>query len=244
MKKSVLTIILVTMFLFTGSAFAAPLTGYKAGDVAVDLNFRSAKNSVSSAEFPNIRLNETIEFGRKLNFEPSVTVGIADRWAIQYRNVNAKSKTVYVFDDGDGVNVYADNKLNVNEFNVLYSVTSNISAFAGYVRTKSTVNFTDDINSLSDTMSGSKNTWQIGLLGVVPIVDRLSLYGVLGVGSKWQNYEIGLSYAFTKNVAFNLDYRYMKAGKFDGRQGSFFNFEGFKSNSKSRGLGFGVTFKF
>ena len=197
-KKIALTV--ASMFLMSSAAFAAPLTDYHAGKASVDLNYRNTKVDGLKAKY---------------NLEPSVTVGVADKWAVQYRNVNAKSKVV----DDERV------KLSANEFNVLYSLTPQASAFIGHTRTKGTA----EIFGVS--ASESRSSLQLGVLGTMPVAEKVSLYGVLGAGNKYTNFEVGISYAFTENVAFNLDYRDMKA-KLPA------------ADLKAKGLGFGMSYKF
>jgi opacity protein-like surface antigen len=217
MKKK-LALVVVFMFLMSSVALAAPLTNYEAGKASIDLNFRNTKNT------------ETFSFGSydyksKYNFEPSVTVGIANRWALQYRNVNAKSKNTGIWLPDDNCRV------SVNEFNILYSLTENVSAFTGYVQTK------DKWAAPGAFQTTKRNTWQLGLLGVAPVSEKVSLYGLVGAGGKYTNFEVGISYAFTENWEFNVDYRALQAKELkDG--GIIIN------DAKAKGVGFGLTYKF
>lgn len=212
-KKTVL--IVVCSFLISSTAFAAPLTDYSVGKASIDLNYRNTE-----------QLLDSDTYGRKYNLEPSVTIGIADKWAFQYRYKNLKSKST-TFNNGIS---YQTVNLCVNEFNLLYSLTPNVSLFVGRILTDGAINVSVPGWGQSETW-GWTSLGQVGLLGSVPLTDKISAYGVVGISHRWTNFEVGLSYAFTKNWEFNVDYREMKKtfGEVD---------------VKAKGLGFGVTYKF
>ena len=197
-KKIALTV--ASLFLMSSAAFAAPMTDYYPGKVSVDLSFRNTKNSYGGDGFKS-----------RYNFEPSFTFGLTNNLALQYRSVNAKS--------GGSPSL----KLNVTEFNVLYGLTPQVSAFGGFIKTKGTLAGSSD----------DRNTMQLGLLSTIPVARKVSLYGIIGAGDKWTNSEVGVSYIFADNWEFNLDYRYMNAKKLL-----------YKNDVKAKGLGFGVTYKF
>ncbi|MDR1702051.1 MAG: porin family protein [Sporomusaceae bacterium] len=224
MKKKI-ALLTACLFLMSSAAFAAPLTDYESGKASIDLMVRSSKNTLSFADF---------DFDSKYNWEPSVTVGIADKWALQYRNLNAKSGATDSSGYVIGIPYYgkATAKLQASEFNVLYSLTPQVSAFIGYVSAKGNIYAENYIGPNIDASSSRTNTWQVGVLGNAPLAEKVSAYGVFGAGSKWLNYEIGLSYAFTENVEFNVDYRYVKAKDLD------------EVDFRTKGFGFGVTYKF
>jgi opacity protein-like surface antigen len=200
MKKKI-ALIVVCLFLMSSAAFAAPLTNYSPGKASVDFNFRNAKNSLGNTSFES-----------KYGFEPSVTVGVLPGLAIQYRGASAKS--------GGDPNL----KLDVTEFNALYSLTPQVSIFGGHVKTKGT---------LSGGPSGDRNIMQIGLLSSISVVKNVSIYGIVGTGHKWVNSEIGIAYSFAKNWELNVDYRHINSKDLIG-----------KNNVIAKGYGFGATYKF
>jgi len=118
--KKKIALLTACLFLLSSSAFAAPLMDYERGKWSIDLNFRNTQNTVEVVED-----DYSYSYPSKFNFEPTITVGVANKWAIQYRNVNAKSKNDSAFESGTTGGYYyeaneIDNiKLGVNEFNVL-----------------------------------------------------------------------------------------------------------------------------
>ena len=218
-KKIALTV--ASLFLMSSMAFAAPMTEYEAGKISIDLTFRGSKNSTDwSGGFKE-------NFDRKYNFEPSITVGVAEGLAVQFRNTNAKSKNT------NPVNILGESgtsKIRANEFNVLYSVAPNASVFVGYVNSKVTNNY-DDFG-FEYSVEGKNNTYQLGVLGSMPFSDRFSGYGVLAIGGKsWRNYELGVSYGLSDDMDFNVSYRHIES--------NFVN-----ADVKAKGFGFGITYRF
>ena len=69
--------------------------------------------------------------------------------------------------------------------------------------------------SLPELRSQDKNAFQVGLLGVTPIYDNFSAYGIVSYGSDYRNYQAGLSYAFSKNLGFDVSYRDTKWNNFN-----------------------------
>lgn len=157
-------------------------------------------------------------FEKKGNLDAAVTVGLGNKFAFQYRNFEPKSKDSYAY----GSNL----KFALNEFNVLYKLDKNVAAFAGYVTTKATYNdwyYSD---------SRSKNMWQVGVVGSTQIAPKTTLWGSVAAGNNsLSNWEVGVGYAFASNMEFNVNYREIKANVED-------------TDFKTKGLGFGLTYKF
>lgn len=221
MKKKI-ALITACLTLTASAAMASPLTDYSKGNVSIDLNYRNTQNSANYG-------GNSFDWPKKYNLEPSITIGLGNNFAFQYRNVNSKSGNV----DLTGMGYTENHKLALDEFNILYRLSANVSAFAGYVSTKETYN-----NAYTPMFMGTgRNFLQLGLVGSVPLTNKVTAYGVLGAGDNYVNYELGLSYAFTKNFEFNVDYRNLKVKNFEVTSSD-------REDVNVKGLGFGVTYKF
>jgi predicted porin len=164
----------------------------------------------------------TLDFDSKSNFDGSITVGLGNNFALQYRNFEPKSA------DTRFSGIITTGKIATNEFNVLYKLDKNVAAFAGYASAKGTM----EIFGYGSTSSDTKNLWQVGLVGSTAIADKTTLWGSVAAGSNLTNWEVGVSYAFTPNLELNVNYREVKVDDLQG------------VDVKAKGLGLGVTFKF
>lgn len=237
-KTAILTMVTATM-LTASIGFAAPLTDYSAGKTAIDLTWRSSDTKTSGTDSDGAW--ET-SFGKKHNLDWGVTTGLGNNFAIQYNGYNAKSKDAVSWSDADETGISHVN-LKTQEFNVLYKLNKNVSAYTGLVRLKATenanVSYTD--GSPSETESSStktKNKIQIGLIGSTKIADKTTAYVQVGVASNFTDWKVGVSQEIAPNVEFNVDYRGLKAKKLD------FGGDDGKFDVSSKGIGFGVSYKF
>lgn len=233
MKKIVIT--LAAAMIVSSVSFASPLTDYDQGSVAIDLNM-----SIS----PKVKADgESLD--AKNRFGAAVTYGLSDKWAVQYKYADNKSKN-YTFeyiepDDYEKATLNA--RLSANEFNVLYQLDPNIAAYVGWVRATTKINGSyiagpgaDNITeSGSDTEKQSKNGYQVGIITKIRLGDNLNGWAAVGAGNKITSYEIGLGYDLSKNAEWNVFYRNVKYKDF--------NIDG-KMDIKTTGIGTGVTFKF
>ena len=162
--------------------------------------------------------------------EFGITTGLGNNFALQYSNFNGKSKNT-TLDDGAGGTYDVQGTLKVQEFNVLYKLDKNVSAFAGLVKVKGEV--TD--SGITTTSSG-KNKVQFGLIGSTKLGDKTTAYAQVGFASSYTNWKIGVSQEIAPNLELNLDYRSISAKKL--------NFAGTDTDITSKGLGLGVTYKF
>lgn len=183
MRKILLIITLILAFSSVG--FASPQTDYSQGKVSIDYAFR-----------PNLDLDwsskGTLD-GKSGNHDLGITIGLGNNFAFQFQNQTADSKSYYFSDPSTPFT--ANTETNANQFNLLYKLDNNVSAFVGYVNAKTDVKL-----SGSETISGKRvNGWQVGLVASTPLAEKLTGYGSVGFGSKIENFEIGLGYALSKN---------------------------------------------
>jgi hypothetical protein len=220
MKKSAIITAAVATMICSGVS-AAPLTDYSAGKTAIDLSFRN-----SDVEDNGLSLN------KKNNLDWGITTGLGNKFALQYNGYNAKSKDTAVFDAGDGVTNIINVGLKTQEFNVLYQIDKNISAYTGIVKSK--VNGSFNGTALS---SDEKSKVQLGLIGSTKIADKTTAYASFAVASDFTNWKIGVSQEIAPNLDFNVDYRRMQVKDITG------NYVG-TDDVTTKGLGYGVTYKF
>lgn len=219
MKKAVM--VLSFLFLFSTVGFASPLLDFSKGKTAIDLSWRP------SSDFDSGDISAD---GKNNNFDFGLTVGLGNRFALQWLNQSAKSKDFY--------DVY-NATLTANQFNLLYSLDKNVAAFVGYTRTKNDVGIYTYETLNGKTISG----WQAGLTGSVPLGDKFSGYGTVGVGNKITSYEAGVAYEFAKNLEVNLFYKYAKYKDLEFNY-DILNYIYGSYDLKVKGPGIGVTYKF
>ena len=208
----------------TSVGVAAPLNDYSAGKTQVDLTWRQNDTNTKS-------IMGDADFSKKGNMEFGITTGLGNNFALQYNNYNAKSK------DTDFVNVGGPFTANANfkmqEFNVLYKVDENLSVYTGIASVKGNFNSTNG-NPESDT----KNKIQFGVIGSTKLAEKTTAYAQVGFASNLTNWKIGVSQEVAPNVELNLDYSSLQVKKM-----AFNNGMG-DVDMTSKGLGFGVSYKF
>lgn len=244
MKK----IILVTLFLFALSsvAFASPLTDYSKGNWALDLNYRVNNSYDASADVTGTDFSTGKQkLDGKNNLELGLTFSLGNNLALQYRQANPKGDWSYTdtYENEYSRSVGVEAKTRVEEYNVLYKVNKNLSAFTGYVNAKPSASLSaiDGEENIGVSLTGhNKNIWQVGLMGTVPIKDKLTAYGIAAVGNDYHNLEAGVGYQITKDLDFNVNYRILKVEKMD-----VANYDGYTltTDTKVKGWGFGLTQK-
>jgi len=225
MEKTTILAMAAATMLTTSVGFAAPLSDYSAGKTSVDLTWRQSDVNVKGPDYSD-------SLGKKGNLEFGITTGLGNNLAIQYNGFNAKSKNT-ALSDGSGGTYNAQGTLKVQEFNVLYKLDKNVSAFAGLVKVKGEI--TDDGDSMS---SNSKNKVQFGLIGSTKLSEKTTAYAQVGVASSFTNWKIGISQEIAPNLELNVDYRRTQAKKmsFDNGLGDV--------DVTAKGLGLGVSYKF
>lgn len=218
MKKSALIAAAAVATMVCSGVSAAPLTDYTAGKTAIDLTFRSSDLNDKGPGYD-------VSFDKKTNLDWGITTGLGNKFAIQYNGYNAKS------DDTLRYNGSIDNlELKTQEFNVLYQIDKNISAYTGVVKSKATWN--------NDESSNEKSKMQFGLIGSTKIADKTTAYASVAVASDFTNWKIGVSQEIAPNLDFNVDYRRMQVKNLTGD-----TYTG-SDDITTKGLGYGVTYKF
>lgn len=210
MKK--VLILIMALLLVSGVCAASPLTDYSQGKAAIDLEFYPGHDlTVNGKDFD----------GKSSNMAGSVTVGIGNDFAVQYRQ-----------SDWEGSAGSKVRNINNQQFNLLYKVNKNVSAFAGFTKTS----LSKQANH-GERKGPNQTDWQVGLIGSKPIAKKTTAYALASMGSDIRNWEVGVSYAFAKNTEFNVMYR-------DFRADSLSNWNGNSVDARVKGLGYGLTFKF
>jgi len=220
--KKVLVISLVLSALLFGTAWASPLMDYEAGRGSIDLNWRSTGMNVTGYTHANLPDN--------YNLDAAITFGLGNNFAFQYRNFEPKSPVVTPW-NFNGVLTSGQFTFSSQEFNVLYKLGKDVSAFAGDVSAHG-YRWTP----ISTYTTAARNLWQIGITGRSLIAPKTTLWASAAAGTDLTNLEIGVSYEFTHNTEFNFSYR-----KIDTKNLKVYQIS---ENVKSTGFGYGITYKF
>jgi predicted porin len=225
MKKTAILVMTAATMVTTSLGFAAPLSDYSAGKTSVDLTWRQSSLDANSQ-------GATDALSKKGNMEFGITTGLGNNFALQYTNANSKSKDTDL-PDGAGGTYRENGSLKMQEFNVLYKLDKNVSAYVGMVNLKGTIN-----DEGSGTASGSKNKLQFGVMGSTKLADKTTAYAQVGVASSFTNWKIGISQEVAPNLELSIDYRRTQAKKmsFDNGLGDV--------DMTAKGIGVGLSYKF
>lgn len=177
MKKKILTALTATMIAGSVSAMAAPAEIQEGG----------WNITLGSSITPSTEVGGHDTDGDS-GFYGNVTYGLTDEWALQY------DYSHYGYGDDWGVDAKGD----ASEINVLYKLTPNLNAYAGYVY----------YGENYDGWGHSTEGYQAGLQGWYPFSDKIKGFAKVGIGNKSQIYEIGCGYAVADNWDIDLSYRY------------------------------------
>ena len=125
-----------------------------------------------------------------------------------------------------------------HEFNVLYQINHNVSAFVGYTRSTAKVDWADsDGGSIfTGNERDSRSGYHVGIIGQTKIADDVTAWASVSAGNRVTDYELGIGYDIDQNTELNLFYRHTKYKDF--------NFFGHDVDVTTKGLGAGVTYKF
>ena len=198
MKKfyAALTAAAIMTAFFSTSAFAAPLKNYDAGKFAIDAGITFP----SSLKGGNIKMSKS----------DSATVGIGKRMAVNYQHDQYKG---------------SDGKLTAQQFNLMYQVLPNVSAYAGWLGADADV----------DAMNGKKkNSAHAGLQAHFDIPLLFTVWGNIGAGTKSNYYEIGITKPLFNNIELNMSY-------YDGKFKDVLEND---AEMRAKGVQMGVTVKF
>lgn len=202
MKKfyAALTAAAIMTACFSTSAFAAPLKNYDVGKFAVD----------AGITFPSSLKGGNYKMSKSDSSYYGATVGIGKRMALNYQWDKYKGS------DGD---------LTAQQFNLMYQLLPNVSAYAGWLGADADVDFGN---------GKKKNSAHAGLQAHFDIPLLFTVYGNVGVGTKSNAYEIGISKPLFNNIELNLSY-------YDGK---FKDVIGGDEEMRAKGVQMGVTVKF
>ena len=202
MKKfyAALTAAAIMTACFSTSAFAAPLKNYDTGKFAID----------AGITFPSSLKGGNYKMSKSDSSYYGATVGIGKRMALNYQWDKYKGS------DGD---------LTAQQFNLMYQVLPNVSAYAGWLGADADI----------DRGNGKKkNSAHAGLQAHFDIPLLFTVYGNVGVGPKSSAYEIGISKPLFNNIELNLSY-------YDGKFKDVIDGD---EEMRAKGVQMGVTVKF
>jgi len=259
MKKVALTVLVV--FALSSVALASPLNDFSKGKASLDINYRSNADFNVNPGIDGIGKLGDIAFDSNSNLEWGFTYGIGNNWAMQYRQATPKG-TLGLFNatyeprelsrvsnygiTSIGVNLEAKTK--VEEYNVLYKMNKNFTAFTGVVKAAPSAKLSVGINPLGSgdiAIAGhDKNMWQFGLQAVAPFANKFTAYGIAAYGSDYRNLEAGVGYQLSKDVELNVNYRDLKI---DNMSMIGLNISGIgdvTTDVHQKGFGYGLTYKF
>lgn len=201
MKKfyAALTAAAIMTACFSNSAFAAPLKNYDAGKFAID----------AGITFPSSLEGGNYKMSKSDSAYYGATVGIGKRMAVNYNYDQFKGS------DGD---------LTAQQFNLMYQVLPNVSAYAGW------------LGAEADTDFGGKkkNSGHVGLQAHFDIPLLFTVWGNVSAGTKSTAYEIGITKPLFNNIELNLSY-------YDGKYEDLLDND---AEMKAKGVQMGVTVKF
>ena len=202
MKKfyAALTATAIMTACFSTSAFAAPLKNYDVGKFAVD----------AGITFPSSLKGGNYKMSKSDSSYYGATVGIGKRMALNYQWDKYKGS------DGD---------LTAQQFNLMYQLLPNVSAYAGWLGADADVDFGN---------GKKKNSAHAGLQAHFDIPLLFTVYGNVGVGTKSSAYEIGISKPLFNNIELNLSY-------YDGKFKDVIDGD---EEMRAKGVQMGVTVKF
>lgn len=220
MKRKVMITAAAVATMICSGVSAAPLTDYSVGKTAIDMVVRSSDINIDGADV-------SPSYDKKTNLDWGITTGVGSKFAVQYNGYNAKSKTTTFIDSVEKAEVKAQ------EFNVLYQIDPNLSVYAGSIKVKGSVTEVEDGYTVGIP---SKSKAQFGLIGSTKIADKTTAYASFAVASDITNWKIGVSQEIAPNLEFNIDYRSLKVKDVVVTGESF--------DVTSKGIGYGITYKF
>ena len=202
MKKfyAALTAAAIMTACFSTNAFAAPLKNYDVGKFSVD----------AGITFPSSLKGGNYKMSKSDSSYYGATVGIGKRMALNYQWDKYKGS------DGD---------LTAQQFNLMYQLLPNVSAYAGWLGADADVDFGN---------GKKKNSAHAGLQAHFDIPLLFTVWGNVGVGTKSSAYEIGISKPLFNNIELNLSY-------YDGKFKDVIDGD---EEMRAKGVQMGVTVKF
>ncbi|MBP2649443.1 MAG: hypothetical protein H6Q74_268 [Firmicutes bacterium] len=226
MKKTLSALIL--SMLFCSVAAASPLTDYSQGSTAIDLTMRNVHSHWQELYGSSTTYSYQ---GTKYNGDFSYTLGLGNRLAVQYRYFAPQFNNYYSYQT-------IGHEMKTSEINVLYQLNKNVSVFAGRVHAENAwTNSYSKYYNWADYEYVDRNIAQVGVVGNRSIGSKTTLWGSLGLGRDLTDFTVGVGYKFSPVMEFNVDYRALTIKK-------FWENIGYTDEMKSKGLGFGLTYKY
>lgn len=232
MKK--LSLMVLGFLFITSMAFASPMTDYSKGNTTLDFTINPKADIDAKGEYDHHKYSASNLDGSKYSMSIGITRALSDKLAIQYKQQRPESKDYWI--DIEDVSLSVKAKIESDEFNILYKLNPNVSLFAGI-----------DKNQLKGTLVGidvsgiENNATHIGIIGTHKFNDKSTLYGIASTSTYKNNFEIGVGYALSKDVEFNLTYDYTKYKKLE--LPAILNNSQPKLNLELCSIGYGLTFK-
>lgn len=174
-------------------------------------NYDVGKFSVDAGiTFPSSLKGGNYKMSKSDSSYYGATVGIGKRMALNYQWDKYKGS------DGD---------LTAQQFNLMYQLLPNVSAYAGWL----------GADADTERYGGKKkNSAHAGLQAHFDIPLLFTVYGNVGVGTKSNAYEIGISKPLFNNIELNLSY-------YDGKFKDVIDGD---EEMRAKGVQMGVTVKF
>lgn len=219
MKRTILAT-LCASFLLTGAVVASPLTDYSQGNIAIDLYY-------SKPKFDEIRPLITLEYGKKSTWDCSGTFGLGNKLAFQYTQLSPETSPY--------IDAWANivMRLKIQEFNVLYQVTPNMSVYSGLVKAQGAWWENTTGNYFP---SNTRSLWQFGAQGYTKLAAKLIGFAAVGLGNGYNSYNIGIGYKIAQNLELNAVYDYKKVKHLQDSIGEY--------GIHTQGMKYGITYKF
>lgn len=152
----------------------------------------AAGTSVQNRQTGDLKVDLNYGFNQKMGHRDArshfsggdVTYVLNDKVDVQYDNNNTKASS-----NGDRVNEHG--------LRAIYHFNPYVSAFGGATK-------------VDTKFAGHReHDWggQVGLEGRVPIADKVTGFGSVGIGDDVNTYEIGVGYNFNENLDAHVKYR-------------------------------------
>ena len=175
----------------TTTAFAVPQTNIQQGQTAIDIGALYSRATFNETGSPS-----------KANLDCSITTGISDKYALQYKYHGLSTNTTH---DDD---IYDQNDITMQELNLIYKINPKTNIFIGVNNFSGRNNFAITNTDISADLE-SKNKIQAGITAMSSINEKTSYWGTFAAGSELLNCELGIGQALNKNTDLNLYYRYI-----------------------------------
>ncbi|BBB92077.1 MAG TPA: outer membrane beta-barrel protein [Methylomusa anaerophila] len=211
-------------------ALASPLTDYSTGKTALDVSFESPKITDDNDTYGStgsVNGKSIVGFG--------ITTGLGNKFALQYKQSSPRTKdvTTDVLNLGGGItSINSHETVDVNEYNLLYQINTNISVLAGVSQVKGKLQ-----GDLSDN-TNTRGLFQVGFVGSAPVADKTTAYTTAAFGNDLTTWKLGLSYQVDKNWEMDVYYGYNKYRNLQWQTDSS------QSDFTIKGVGYGISYKF